>query len=50
MATGKQGTSLEAAYEIVLDKNKSPEELVKQLHRMDGVFDVRLTVRGEDSE
>ena len=50
LATGKQGTSLEAAYEIVLDKNKSPEELVKQLHRMDGVFDVRLTVRGEDSE
>jgi len=50
MATGKQGTSLEAAYEIVLDKDKSPEELVKQLHRMDGVFDVRLTVRGEDSE
>lgn len=50
LATGKQGTSLEAAYEIVLDKNKSPEELVKQLHRMDGVFDVRLTVRGADSE
>ena len=50
MSTGKQGTSLEAAYEISLDKDKSPEELVKQLHRMDGIFDVRLTVRGAESE
>ena len=50
MSTAKQGTSLEAAYEITLDKDKSPEELVKQLHRMDGIFDVRLTVRGAESE
>ena len=50
MSTAKQGTSLEAAYEISLDKDKSPEELVKQLHRMDGIFDVRLTVRGAESE
>ncbi|MBL8237621.1 MAG: DUF4956 domain-containing protein [Bryobacterales bacterium] len=47
MATAKQGTSLEVAYEVQMDGNGSPEELVKQLHRMDGVHDVRLTVRGE---
>ncbi|MFN0104642.1 MAG: DUF4956 domain-containing protein [Bryobacteraceae bacterium] len=50
MATAKQGTSLEAAYEIYLEKDKSPEELVKRLHRMDGVYDVRLTARGEEME
>ncbi len=50
LATAKQGTSFEAAYEITLDKKLSPEELVKQLHRMDGIHDVRLTVRGVDNE
>ncbi|MBI2689678.1 MAG: DUF4956 domain-containing protein [Acidobacteria bacterium] len=50
LATAKQGTSIEAAYEIRLDKDKNPEELVKQLHRMDGIHDVRLTVRGADTE
>ena len=50
MATAKQGTSLEAAYEVTLVSGLSPEELVKQLHRMDGIFDVRLTVRGAETE
>jgi hypothetical protein len=50
MSTAKQGTSLEAAYEVYLDKGKSPEELVKQLHRMDGIFDVRLTACGAEAE
>ena len=50
MSTAKQGTSFEAAYEIFLSKEKSPEELVKQLHRMEGIHDVRLTVRGEETE
>lgn len=50
LATAKQGTSLEAVYEITLDQDQSPEELVKQLHRMDGIFDVRLTVRGAETE
>ena len=44
------GTSLEAAYEITPGKNKSAEELVKQLHQMDGIHDVRLTVRGGEQE
>ena len=50
MSTAKQGTSLEAEYEITLDKKKSPEELVKQLHRMDGIFDVGLTAGGSETE
>ncbi len=50
LATAKQGTSLETEYEIYLNGGKTPEELVKQLHRMDGVYDVRLTVRGGDSQ
>lgn len=50
LGTAKQGTSLEAAYEIQLGKEQSPEELVKQLHRMDGVHDVRLNVRGANEE
>jgi len=50
LSTGKQGTSLEAAYEIEPGEGFSPEELVKQLHRMDGIFDVRLSARGADSE
>jgi hypothetical protein len=50
MSTAKQGTSLEAAYEISLDEDKSPEELVKLLHRVDGIYDVRLTVRGAETE
>jgi hypothetical protein len=28
----------------------SPEELVKRLHRMDGIHDVRLTVRDAETE
>lgn len=50
MSTAKQGTSLEAAYEIFPDKERSPEELVKRLHRMDGIYDVSLTVRGAETE
>ena len=50
LGTTKQGTSLEAAYEIHLGKDMSPEELVKRLHRMDGIHDVRLTVRGAEAE
>lgn len=50
LGTAKQGTSLDAAYEVHLGKDLSPEELVKRLHRMDGIHDVRLTVRGADAE
>lgn len=50
LGTAKQGTSLDAAYEIHLGKDLSPEELVKRLHRMDGIHDVRLTVRGAEAE
>ena len=42
--------SLDAAYEIHLSNEQSPEQLVKQLHRMDGIHDVRLTVRDAESE
>jgi hypothetical protein len=50
LGTAKQGTSLDAAYEVHLGKDLSPEELVKRLHRMDGIHDVRLTVRGAEAE
>jgi hypothetical protein len=50
LGTAKQGTSLDAAYEIHLGKDLSPEELVKRLHRMDGIHDVRLTVRDAEAE
>jgi hypothetical protein len=50
LGTAKQGTSLDAAYEIHLPNDLSPEELVKRLHRMDGIHDVRLTVRGAEAE
>ena len=50
LGTAKQGTSLDAAYEIHLGKDLSPEELVKRLHRMDGIHDVRLTVRDAETE
>jgi hypothetical protein len=50
LGTAKQGTSLDAAYEIHLAEGQSPEELVKQLHRMDGIYDVRLTVRNAEIE
>lgn len=50
LATAKQGTSLDAAYEIHLPHGMSPEELVKRLHRMDGIYDVRLTVHGTETE
>lgn len=50
IGTAKQGTSFDAAYEVVLPSELSPEELVKQLHRMDGIHDVRLTVRDAEVE
>lgn len=50
LGTAKQGTSLEAEYEIYLGDGMSPEELVKQLHRMDGIHDVRLLVGGLETE
>jgi Domain of unknown function (DUF4956) len=50
IATAKQGTSLEAAYSIGLPGNISPEELVKRLHRMEGIHDVRLSAAGADAE
>lgn len=50
MATAKQGTSIDAEFEIRLETEMSPEELVKQLHRMDGIFDVRLTAGDADAE
>jgi hypothetical protein len=50
LGTAKQGTSLDAAYEVHLGKDLSPEELVKRLHRMDGIHDVRLTVRDAETE
>ncbi len=50
LGTAKQGTSLDAAYEIHLGKDLGPEELVKQLHRIDGIHDVRLTVRDAEAE
>lgn len=50
LGTAKQGTSLDAAYEIHLPNSLGPEELVKRLHRMDGIHDVRLTVRDAEAE
>lgn len=50
IATAKQGTSFEAGYEIELAGSISPEELVKRLHRMDGIHDVRLSARGTETE
>lgn len=50
LGTAKQGTSLDAAYEIHLPNDLSPEELVKRLHRMDGIHDVRVTARGAEAE
>lgn len=49
MATAKQGTSIEAAYEIN-NLAMTPEEFVKQLHRMNGILDVRLTLRDTELE
>jgi len=50
LATAKQGTSIEAAYEVQLAPDRSPEELVKELHRMEGIYDVRLSARDWESE
>lgn len=50
LATAKQGTSFEAAYEITLPPGTSPEELVKRFHRQEGIHDVRLSAADVDAE
>jgi hypothetical protein len=50
MGTGKQGMSLEAEFDVFPPAETSPEQLVKQLHRMEGVHDVRLTAHGMETE
>lgn len=50
LSTAKQGTSLDAAYELHIPQETSPEELVKKLHRIDGINDVRLTAPGAEPE
>lgn len=50
LGTVKQGTALDAAYELHIPTESSPEELVKTLHRIDGIHDVRLTAPGAEPE
>jgi hypothetical protein len=50
LSTAKQGTSLDAAYELHIPTGISPEELVKKLHRIEGIYDVRLTAPGSEPE
>lgn len=50
LGTAKQGTALEAAYEVYLAEGYTPESVVKQLHRTDGVYDVRLLAPGAETE
>jgi len=49
VTTAKQGTSLEAAYEIRLKKSGSPDAFVKALNRLDGIQSVEL-VRAVDDD
>ncbi|HEU0118882.1 MAG TPA: DUF4956 domain-containing protein [Bryobacteraceae bacterium] len=50
LATAKQGTALEAVYEVHLAEGLAPEAVVKQLHRMEGIYDVRLAAPDTETE
>src|SRR5262245_291561 len=50
VGTAKQGTSLEAVYEIRLRRGGSADGLVKALNRLDGIQNVELTTPGQDDD
>jgi len=50
IGTAKQGTSLEAVYEIRLRKGASADGFVKALNRLDGIQNVELAAPGEDDD
>jgi hypothetical protein len=50
MATAKQGTAVEATYEVAFRRDGSAEGLLKALNRLDGVFDVHLQETDADGD
>ena len=50
MNTAKQGSAIEATYEVQLDKEDSAEALVKELNRVEGVQHVELQRPGADND
>jgi type III secretory pathway component EscS len=50
VGTAKQGTSLEAVYEIRLRKGGSADGVVKALNRLDGVQSVEIVAPGEGDD
>jgi hypothetical protein len=49
VGTGKQGTSLDVLYDIVLKPGCSPDDLVKTLYAVDGVHAVELRRSSEEA-
>ena len=47
MSTAKQGLAIDMSYEIRFKKDHSVEELVKNLNRIEGVQDIKLTMRDD---
>jgi uncharacterized membrane protein YhiD involved in acid resistance len=50
VATSKQGGALDYTYAITPSADAAPEELVKELNRIEGVQEVRWIRRGQEAE
>ena len=46
IGTAKQGTSIEAGYELKLRSGRTAEELLRELNRIEGMQEVRLVRKG----
>ena len=50
METARQGTAVEASYEVTFRPEGSPEALLKAINRLEGVQNVKFQDAAEDDD